>query len=85
MLDVLRRVDQILQTVDGQSQAQNQTSGSTAPSFQFQGIVFSQSVLSFDDYFIRYIYRRYYVAFVVSNSFPRLENIMPLNSIFVKL
>jgi hypothetical protein len=51
LLDVLRRVDQILQTVDGQSQAQNQASGSTAPSFQFQGIVIANRFFLFDDYY----------------------------------
>jgi hypothetical protein len=54
-LDVLRRVDQILQTVDGQSQAQNQTSGPTAPSFQFQGIVIAHRFFPSDDYCYLYI------------------------------
>jgi hypothetical protein len=49
-------VDQILQTVDGQSQAQNQTSGSTAPSIQFQGIVIVNRFFPSDYYCIWYLY-----------------------------
>jgi hypothetical protein len=75
-LDVLRRVDQILQTVDGQSQAQNQTLGSTAPSFQFQGIVMAHRFFLSDYYCIwyLYIYRTDYVAFV-----DKLDYIIPLH------
>jgi hypothetical protein len=79
LLDVLRRVDQILQTVDGQSQAQNQTSGPTSPSFQFQGIVNSESVFfPSDDYCSRYlcIYQTYYVAFVDKLDFVILLSSM---------